>query len=209
LDLLVVCSILNMMIGIRQSGNTPCSNAEITARDGRWTMRRGIVGAWGVGVNMFYAALKSIHLLSLVVWVGGMFFAHVCLRPALALLEGPQRLRLMNEVLRRFFAIVGVVIGLMVISGASMLVIAVRVELAPGLHFNMPLDWYAMITLGVVMIAIFGHVRAVLFKRLQRAIAAHDWAAGAAAMENIRRWVAVNLVLGAVVIVVMRLGAAG
>jgi uncharacterized membrane protein len=158
---------------------------------------------------MFYAALKSIHLLSLVVWVGGMFFAHVCLRPALAQLEGPQRLRLMTEVLRRFFAVVSVIVGLMVLSGAWMLVIAVRVELAPGLHFNMPLDWYAMITLGIVMIAIYGHVRAVLFRRLQRAVQAQDWPAGAAAMEPIRKWVAVNLVLGMVVIVVMRLGAAG
>ena len=70
---------------------------------------------------MFYAALKAIHLLSLIVWVGGMFFAIVCLRPSLAVLEGPQRLKLMAQVFKRFFAIVGAVIGLMVISGAWML----------------------------------------------------------------------------------------
>ena len=55
---------------------------------------------------MLYAVLKSVHLLALVVWIGGMFFTLFCLRPALAVLEGPLRLRLMNEVLRRFFGVV-------------------------------------------------------------------------------------------------------
>ena len=50
--------------------------------------------------------LKAVHVLAVLVWVGGMVFAHFFLRPALVLLEPPQRLRLMHEVLRRFFAIV-------------------------------------------------------------------------------------------------------
>jgi uncharacterized membrane protein len=158
---------------------------------------------------MFYAAMKAIHLLSLIAWIGGMFFAIVCLRPSLAVLEGPQRLKLMAQVFKRFFAIVGAVIGLMVISGAWMLYLAIRVSTEPGLHFNMPLDWYTMIGLGVVMIAIFGHIRSVLFKRMQRAVEAQDWPAGAAAMGEIRKWVTVNLVIGALVVVVMRMGAAG
>jgi uncharacterized membrane protein len=108
---------------------------------------------------MFYAALKAIHLLSLIAWVGGMFFAVVCLRPALSVLEGPLRLKLMDQVFQRFFAIVHAAIGLMVLSGAWMLYLAIRVAVTPGLHFNMPLDWYAMIGLGIVMIAIFGRIR--------------------------------------------------
>ena len=52
---------------------------------------------------MFYAILKTIHLLSIIVWIGGMVFAHFFLRPAVAMLEAPERVRLMHAVLGRFF----------------------------------------------------------------------------------------------------------
>ena len=55
---------------------------------------------------MLYATLKTQHVLAIVVWVGGMVFAHFFLRPALARLEPPVRLRLMHEVLGRFFRVV-------------------------------------------------------------------------------------------------------
>ena len=42
---------------------------------------------------MVYALLKALHVLAVVLWVGGMAFAHFFLRPALATLEPPQRLR--------------------------------------------------------------------------------------------------------------------
>jgi uncharacterized membrane protein len=157
---------------------------------------------------MFYAVLKSIHLLSLVAWVGGMFFTLVCLRPALTPLDGPVRLRLMADVMRRFLKVVGLAIGLMLVTGIWMLWSAVRTTTAPGLAFNMPLDWHAMIALGLLMIAVFGHIRFVLFKRLQRAVQVQDWPAGATALGHIRKWVAVNLGLGVLVIVVMRVGGA-
>jgi len=52
---------------------------------------------------MIYAILKTLHVLSIVVWIGGMVFAHFFLRPAVAQLEPPVRLRLMHDVLGRFF----------------------------------------------------------------------------------------------------------
>ena len=50
---------------------------------------------------MLYASLKLIHLLSIIVWVGGMVFAHFFLRPALQPLEPAVRMRLMADVLAR------------------------------------------------------------------------------------------------------------
>ena len=45
-----------------------------------------------------------LHALAAVVWVGGMFFAHMALRPvAASLLEPPQRLALWVGVFSRFF----------------------------------------------------------------------------------------------------------
>ena len=160
-------------------------------------------------MSMYYAALKAVHLLSLVAWVGGMYFALTCLRPALAPLDGPLRLRLMTDVLGRFFRVVAIAIGLLLVSGTWMLWSAMRVSTTRGLAFNMPLDWLAMITLGVVMIAVFGHIRVNLYRRLQRAVQAQDWPAGAVVHGRIRTWVTLNLVIGVLVIVVMRLGAAG
>lgn len=157
---------------------------------------------------MFYAALKAVHLLAIVVWVGGMFFAHACLRPALALLDPPARLRLMSDVLQRFLRIVEIGVGLVLVSGLAMLWLSVRASTAPGLAFNMPLDWKAMIGLGLVMMGIFGYTRGVLLGRLRRAVQAQDWPAGAAVLARIRGWVAVNLVLGVLVIAGMRLGTA-
>lgn len=157
---------------------------------------------------MLYAALKAIHLLSLIVWIGGMFFVLACLRPALVTLEGPLRLKLMNEVLRRFFAVVGVAIGLILASGGWMLWSAVRASTAAGLRFNMSLDWNAMIVLGLVMIAIFAHIRLRLFERFKRVLRAQDGPAAAAVLGRIRAWVLVNLVIGVIVVVVVRVGAA-
>jgi len=157
---------------------------------------------------MLYAVLKSVHLLALVVWIGGMFFTLFCLRPALAVLEGPLRLRLMNEVLRRFFGVVVVAAVLVLLSGLWLLLSAARSVSASGIGFNMPLDWHVMLVGGVVMIAIFAYIRLSLFKRLQRAVQAQDAPAGAVALGHIRTWVMVNLVLGVLIVVVMRLGAA-
>jgi uncharacterized membrane protein len=65
----------------------------------------------------------------------------------------------------------------------------------------MPLDWTIMATLGIVMMAIFGHIRFALFKRLDKAVAASDWPTGGAALASIRTWVGINLVIGVVIIV--------
>ncbi len=156
---------------------------------------------------MLYALLKAVHLLSIVVWVGGMFFTLYCLRPALAALDGPLRVRLMLATLGRFFKVVLVAAGLVLATGGWMIGSASRDAAQAGANFNMPLDWTVMAVLGGLMVAIFGHIRFVLFRRLERAANAQLWPVGAQALGSIRSWVLVNLVLGVVIIVVTRLGA--
>ena len=156
---------------------------------------------------MLYASLKAIHLLSIVAWVGGMFFAHVCLRPAAAqVLEPPARVRLMHATLRRFFDAVTVAAVLAFATGAAMVWIARSAAMKNGLAFNMPLDWYTMIGAFFLMLAVFAHVRIVLFRQLADAVATERWPAGSAALGAIRWEVTLNLMLGVFVIVVMRLG---
>lgn len=156
---------------------------------------------------MFYAALKTIHLLSVIVWIGGMVFVQFFLRPAVARLEAPERVRLMHEVLGRFFNAVLTIAGLVLASGGWMIGRMARQMAQAGVKFNMPVEWMVMALLGVVMMLIFGHIRFVLFKRLSQAVTACAWPAGGAALASIRTWVMVNLGLGVVIVVVTLLGA--
>ena len=157
---------------------------------------------------MLYAVLKTIHLLSIIVWIGGMMFVPFFLRPAVGSLEAPQRVRLMHEVLGRFFNAVLWAAGLTLATGLWMIGRVAKQAVQSGGHFAMPLEWTVMAALGIVMIGIFGHIRFALYKRLSRAVTAAAWPAGGAALASIRTWVLVNLAIGIVIVLVTQLGLA-
>ncbi len=144
--------------------------------------------------------LRTVHVLSVVVWVGGMAFAHFFLRPSLAVLEPPQRVRLMHAVLARFFRAVLVAATLVLVTGVWIIGARTRQVAQSGGKFQLPMDWMVMTVIGVLMIAIFGHIRFGLYARLDRAVSAADMTAGGAALASIRRWVGVNLALGLAII---------
>ncbi len=151
---------------------------------------------------MIFSALKLIHVLAVILWVGGMAFAHFFLRPSVQSLEPPVRLRLLQAVMKRFFSAVLIASLVVLVTGLWMIGRVAKETVQAGLSFNMPLDWTIMATLGIVMIAIFGHIRFALFKRLTRTVAASDWPAAGAAMASIRSWVFVNLCIGIVIVCV-------
>lgn len=157
---------------------------------------------------MLYAALKALHLLAVVAWVGGMFFVLVCLRPAALVLEAPERIRLLHAALGRFLGVVAWSAGIALLSGAAMTALAWLAATRSGLAFNVPLDWIVMAAAFVAMLAVFLHVRLALFPRVAGALAAGTWQSGAVALGRIRTEVLVNLVLGVFVVVVVRLGSA-
>jgi uncharacterized membrane protein len=158
---------------------------------------------------MFYDVLKVVHVLAIIVWVGGMAFAHLFLRPAVAALEPAVRLRLMHDVLGRFFKAVLVASLLTLASGVWMLGRVAKQVVQGGGNFQMPLSWTLMAVLGVLMVTIFMHIRFALYQRLSRALALADHVAGAAALGQIRTWVQVNLALGVVVVVLTLLRGGG
>lgn len=141
-----------------------------------------------------YAALKVIHLLAMLLWVGGMAFAHFCLRPAAAALDPPQRLALMEGTLARFFVVVAWAAPLAWLSGLAMLWQARGAE-------SMPPGWIVMAFSGTVMLLIFGHILFAQYPPLRRAVAASEWSRAGAALARMRRWVLVNLVLGLLTVV--------
>ncbi|MBL0291760.1 MAG: CopD family protein [Betaproteobacteria bacterium] len=148
---------------------------------------------------MIIAVAGFVHLLAVVVWVGGMFFAHMALRPSLALLEPPLRLPLMAATLGRFFGWVAAAVAAIVGSGWG-LIAGTGGMAAAGLHVHL------MTVLGLVMAAVFVFIRVVPYPRLVAAAARQDWPRAAAALATIRRLVALNLALGLVTIGVAVLG---
>lgn len=142
-----------------------------------------------------------LHLLGVVVWVGGMFFAYMALRPVAAtVLEPPQRLSLWAGVFGKFFPWVWLSIALILGSGLYML-------MALG-GASAPLYVLAMLVLGVVMMLIFAHVFFAAFKKLKRAVAEQAWPAGGVALGQIRMLIGINLSIGLITIVVAILGRA-
>jgi uncharacterized membrane protein len=149
---------------------------------------------------MSFAIAICLHLLAAIVWVGGMFFAYLCLRPSLPeALEPPQIARLLDATFARFFRWIG---------------LAVVVLLATGLYmaftrygFGVWPHWlYVMLVLGVAMMLMYGHVVHSPFRRLRRALASGDAAAAGRAIGQIRRLVGVNLVLGLAVAIAASAG---
>ena len=138
-----------------------------------------------------------LHVLSAVIWVGGMFFAYVCLRPTAAQqLEPPQRLTLWVGVFGKFFPYVWGSIVLLPLTGFG-LMFAIWDSFAAT-----PLYVHIMYGLGIVMILIYLHVYFSPYRRLRQAVAIQDWPSGGQQLNQIRGLIKINLSLGIIVICV-------
>ncbi|HTT08329.1 MAG TPA: CopD family protein [Gammaproteobacteria bacterium] len=142
---------------------------------------------------MFFAL--SLHILAAIVWVGGMFFAYVCLRPAaVTLLEPSLRLRLWIAVFRRFFLFVWLAVVLLPVTGMYM---------ADRLYSDIasaPAAIVLMAGIGTLMILLYWHAFFAPYRRLRRCVALGDFKEGGRQLARIRRIIGVNTLLGALVV---------
>jgi len=138
--------------------------------------------------------LLTIHLLSAVIWVGGMFFAYICLRPvAGALLEPNLRLPLWCGVFQRFFPWVWLSVIVIVMSGHGMIAVY-------GGMANVGKHVHVMLGLGYLMIGLYLHVYFALFGKLKQLVQAQSWPEAGVILNKIRVIIGVNLVLGLITI---------
>ncbi len=143
------------------------------------------------------AVAITLHVISSVVWVGGMFFAYVALRPiAAATLEPPPRLTLWAGVFGRFFPWVWASIVVLLASGYWIVFAVFGGMKGVGLHVHL------MTGLGMLMMLLFLHVYFAPYRRLKKAVAAQNWAAGGTELAHIRRIVGINTILGLTVIAI-------
>ena len=142
-----------------------------------------------------------LHLLSAVVWVGGMFFAYMFLRPvAASQLEPPARLTLWVGVFKTFFPFVWLSVLFLPLTGYLMIFDVW------GSMGATPLYVHIMNGLGLVMILIYMHVYFAPFKRLKEAVIKQDWPEGGRNLNIIRKMVGINTMIGLIVIVVVSAG---
>lgn len=136
-----------------------------------------------------YALMNFLHLLAAIVWLGGISFVLMALRPAAtAVLSPPQRLPLMAQVLARFFVLVWLSIGVLLLTGLPMLL---RVGMKGA-----PVGWHLMLGIGLLMFALFGHLYFGPFRRLKQAVGASNWPEGSRRVGQIGSLALTNLALG-------------
>ena len=142
-----------------------------------------------------FALIYALHVLAALVWVGGMFFAWMVLRPAaVSTLQAPERLKLWADVFRRFFVWVWVAVLVLPISGIGLW------HLRFGGLEGAPRYVHIMTGLYLVMLALFLRIQLLQLPALRRAIEAQSWPEGGAVLGGIRRLVGINLVLGLLVV---------
>jgi uncharacterized membrane protein len=142
-------------------------------------------------MTILYVSMNVLHLLCAVLWVGGMFFAFVVLRPSLMAIDAPQRMLLQTQVHSKFFRVIWFAMPLVLASGLLML------WLRGGMAY---VTWpiHAMLALGLVMAGVFLAIVFGPYRKFRRTI---DRSRMAANLSTIRNLVGINLILGLVTVI--------
>jgi uncharacterized membrane protein len=142
----------------------------------------------------------AFHILASVIWVGGMFFAFVVLRPGIGPLEPAVRLPLWFRVFSRFFPWVWLCIAALLASGFAMVFLGFGSFATVGAYVRV------MMALGIVMMVIYAYLYFVPWQRFRRAVSTADWLVAATHIRQLRLLVGSNLILGLATVVI---GASG
>ncbi len=147
------------------------------------------------------AFAKLVHLLIATIWVGGMFFAYMVLRPnAAQLLESEQRLKLWAGVFKSFFTWVWIAIILLPVTGFWLIFNAYQDLTAIGMHVHI------MTVLGILMILVYLAVYFIPYLLFRLALMKNEIPKAAKHLGFIRWGVLANLLLGLMTMAVAHVG---
>lgn len=147
-------------------------------------------------MDYVFPIANTLHALAAVIWVGGMFFAHQVLRPALGANEPPVRLGIWGRVFARFFTWVWLAVILLPATGYAMVYAGFGGFESAGMHVT------AMHAIGWVMIVIYVYLYIVPYGQYRQAVREEDWPRAGQILPTIRRIVGTNLTLGLITIVI-------
>lgn len=140
-----------------------------------------------------------LHILAAAIWVGGMFFAYMVLRPvASQLLQPEQRLPLWSKVFSCFFKWVWAAVITLFITGFWMIHLLGGMGGVSGVGVHV----HIMLLIAVLMALLFMHVYFNAFKKLKWAVTEQDWITGGEALNQIRKLIQLNLILGLIQLVI-------
>jgi len=139
----------------------------------------------------------ALHVIAAVVWVGGMFFAYVVLRPSAGMFEPPQRLQLWSGVFKRFFPWVWMAIIILIASGYWLIF-----DWFKGFG-NAPGHVHLMHILGWIMVLLFVYMYYKVYPAFVAAVKTEQWPDAGAAMNRIRQIVLINLILGMILLLLV------
>jgi uncharacterized membrane protein len=143
---------------------------------------------------------KLLHLLSVVIWVGGMFFAYMVLRPSIGqLLKLPERMRLWDRVFNRFFKWVWFAMFLLLATGFYMIYLYGGMSAIPRFIHLMMLS-------GIVMMLIFVYLFFGCYVHFNQLVEEKEWHQAEEKLATIRILVGVNLVIGLLTVCVAIIG---
>lgn len=147
------------------------------------------------------AIALALHLIAAIIWVGGMFYAYMILRPvAASLLEPPLRLQLWSAVFQKFFVWVwGIII---IIPGTGYFMIFTNWD---GFKF-VTMDIHIMHGLGILMILLYLHLFFAPYRRMNQALAENNIQEAGKRLSQIRIIVLINMLLGLTIGVVASAG---
>lgn len=134
--------------------------------------------------------LLALHTLGAVIWVGGMFFAHMALRPALAEAPPAERLALWQRVFPRFFTWVWASVIALLVTGYAVIAWGYGGFAGLALHINI------MQATGLLMVALYAYLFFAPYQAFKRAMTAGDLSRAAGEQAKIRQIITINLPLG-------------
>lgn len=145
----------------------------------------------------------ALHGLAATIWVGGMFFAYVILRPASSALEPGLRLTLWAGVFQRFFLWVWLAIVVLLGTGYWL------VFNAFGGFSASPFYVHLMHIGGLIMVLLFFYLYFRPRIKFNKHVKSQAWPEAASAMNAMRQIVLANLILGCLLITVVYAGRYG
>ena len=144
--------------------------------------------------SILWSLVLALHLISIIMWIGGGAYAAVVLRPSLSLLDQTQRNSVHLQTMARFFKGLTHAIPTTLITGWLLV-------LHEGGFANAPWTTNVMQLLGLIMAALFVRMYMGTYQKLRRAIRPQG-----SGFDSVRKQVLVIVALGIITVLAACLG---
>ncbi|MFT9400444.1 hypothetical protein [Acetobacter sp.] len=144
--------------------------------------------------SIVWSLVLALHILCIVVWIGGAVYATAILRPSLSLLDNTQRNSVHLQTLGRFFKMLTHVIPTALITGWLLI-------LHEGGFAHVPWTTNAMQGLGVIMALLFVRILTGPYQKARRAIRPQP-----ATFDSIRSQILIIVAMGVLAVLVAAMG---